>query len=52
MIEENIKKIQEEIKKYKVTLICVSKTRSIEEIKKAYQTGIRDFGENTVKELI
>lgn len=50
-IEENIdfinKKIPEGIK-----LIAVTKTRTIEEMQKAYNTGIRDFGENKVQELI
>jgi len=35
-----------------VTLICVSKTRQIHEIKEAYEAGARDFGENKVQELI
>lgn len=35
-----------------VTLICVSKTRSINEMKEAYASGARDFGENKVQELI
>jgi PLP dependent protein len=35
-----------------VTLICVSKTRSINEIKEVYACGARDFGENKVQELI
>jgi pyridoxal phosphate enzyme (YggS family) len=35
-----------------VTLICVSKTRQIDEIKEAYASGARDFGENKVQELI
>ena len=52
MIEDNIKKIKNEIKKYNTKLICVSKTRTIEEIIEAYNLGIRDFGENNVKELI
>lgn len=52
MIEENIKKILTEIKDYNTKLICVSKTRTIEEIMEAYHTGVRDFGENTVQELI
>ncbi|NND77843.1 MAG: YggS family pyridoxal phosphate-dependent enzyme [Flavobacteriales bacterium] len=34
-----------------VTLIAVSKTRSIEEIKEAYDAGQRDMGENRVQEL-
>ena len=35
-----------------VKLIAVTKTRSIEEIKEAYDFGLRDFGENKVQELI
>ncbi len=35
-----------------VTLICVSKTRQINEIKEAYESGARDFGENKVQELV
>lgn len=46
-INEILGDLPEEIK-----LIAVSKTRSIEEIKEAYDYGIRDFGENKVQELI
>lgn len=35
-----------------VTLVCISKTRQINEIKEAYTSGARDFGENKVQELI
>ncbi|WP_376770088.1 YggS family pyridoxal phosphate-dependent enzyme [Clostridium bowmanii] len=35
-----------------VTLVCVSKTREINEIKEAYAAGARDFGENKVQELM
>jgi len=51
MIKENIEKIMDEISKYNTQLICVSKTRSNEEIMEAYNVGMRDFGENHVKEL-
>ena len=34
-----------------VTLIAVSKTKSVEEIMEAYDAGQRDFGENKVQEL-
>ena len=34
-----------------VTLIAVSKTKPVEDIKEAYDAGIRDFGENKVQEL-
>lgn len=50
-IKENIDQIKSNISKDTV-LIAVSKTRSIEEIKEAYDCGIRDFGENKVQELI
>lgn len=33
-------------------LVAVSKTRTCEEIKEAYDYGIRDFGENKVQELL
>lgn len=48
---ENISKIKNEIPK-DVTLIAVSKTRTIEEMEKVYQVEIRDFGENKVQELV
>jgi pyridoxal phosphate enzyme (YggS family) len=35
-----------------VTLIAVSKYKSVSEIKQAYDSGIRDFGENKVQELL
>lgn len=34
------------------TLICVSKTRQINEIKEVYEAGARDFGENKVQEFL
>jgi hypothetical protein len=34
-----------------VTLIAVSKTKPAEMIREAYQSGIRDFGENKVQEI-
>jgi len=35
-----------------VTLIAISKTRSVEEIEAAYRCGLRDFGENRVDEAL
>ncbi|MCB0271404.1 MAG: YggS family pyridoxal phosphate-dependent enzyme [Bdellovibrionales bacterium] len=35
-----------------VTLVAVSKKQSVERIKKAYDLGIRNFGENYVQELL
>ena len=52
MIKDNIKKILDEISHYDCKLIAVSKTRTNDEIMEAYQVGIRDFGENHVKELV
>lgn len=60
MIEENLVKVEKFIQIAKkncphqedITLIAVSKTKSIEDVKKAYEVGIRDFGENKVQELI
>ena len=52
MIKENIKSILDEISDYDAKLIAVSKTRTIEEILEAYESDIRDFGENHVQELV
>lgn len=50
-IEENIKSIKLSIPE-DVILIAVSKTKGIDAIKKAYDAGLRDFGENKVQELM
>ncbi len=52
MIEENVKNILSEVENSKTILIAVSKTQSIEAIKKAYNAGVHDFGENKVQELL
>ncbi len=49
-IEENYLDILKQIPK-DVTLLAVSKTRSVEEILEAYNAGAREFGENKVQEL-
>lgn len=46
------KLISAELKKNNVTLVAVSKTKSIEEINALYEQGQRIFGENKVQELI
>lgn len=51
LIKNNIESIRKNLPE-NVTLIAVSKTRSISEIQEAYNTGIRDFAENKVQELI
>ena len=35
-----------------VTLIAVSKTKPLEDLREAYEAGARDFGENKVQELV
>ncbi|QBD85139.1 YggS family pyridoxal phosphate-dependent enzyme [Clostridium tetani] len=50
-ISENLHAIKKEIGN-NVNLIAVSKTKPIEDIDKAYNLGIRDFGENKVQELV
>ena len=51
MNSENYNEIKNEISQH-VTLICVSKTRQIHEMKEVYESGARDFGENKVQEFI
>ena len=60
MLEENLKKVQENIRiacekagrdPSEVTLIAVSKTKPVETLKEAYDLGVRVFGENKVQEL-
>lgn len=61
MIKDNINMVRENIKTAcqkagradtEVTLIAVSKTKPVEAILEAYETGCRDFGENKVQELM
>lgn len=51
-IADNIRSLKNETDTIKVQLIAVSKTKSIEEIKEAYDAGQRLFGENMVQELV
>ncbi len=61
MVEKNISEVKKRISEAakaagrnenEVTLIAVSKTKPVEMIKEAYDTGIRDFGENKVQEIM
>lgn len=61
MISKNIESVIDNIKnactiskrdKEEVTLIAVSKTKPVSMLEQAYDTGIRDFGENKVQEII
>ncbi len=49
-MEEMVEELKKEIGNK--TLVAVSKTKSNEDILKAYSLGIRDFGENYVQELV
>ena len=51
-IADNIKSLKNETDPLNVKLIAVSKTKTVEEIKEAYETGQRLFGENMVQELV
>lgn len=50
MIQENITSIKETLPEH-VTLIAVSKTKPIADIKEAYEAGQRIFGENKAQEM-
>ena len=49
---ELYKEISVELKKKNVTLVAVSKTKTIADILELYNLGQRDFGENYVQELV
>lgn len=60
MLAENLKDVEEKIleacqksgrKREEVTLVAVSKTKPVEMLQKAYDLGIRVFGENKVQEI-
>lgn len=59
-VTENIAEVKEKISSagerspygQDVTLVAVSKTHTTKVIKEAYDSGIRDFGENKVQELL
>lgn len=50
-IKENIDEILNEIPK-NVKLLAVSKTRTLDEMREAYDAGMREFAENKVQELL
>tara|TARA_B100000989_G_scaffold290715_1_gene264218 strand:- start:37 stop:684 length:648 start_codon:yes stop_codon:yes gene_type:complete len=51
LIQNKLKKIKNELND-DTTLVAVSKTKPIEEIKSLYEIGHVDFGENKVQELV
>jgi PLP dependent protein len=50
--EATWKQIKEELDSKNVTLVAVSKTKPVADIKALYDLGQRDFGENYVQELV
>ncbi len=61
MLKENLQKVEENIEaackragrdRSKVTLIAVSKTKPVDMLQEVYDTGIREFGENKVQEMM
>jgi PLP dependent protein len=50
--ESKYQEILNELNNKKVSLVAVSKIQSAEDIKKMYDLGQRDFGENYVQELV
>ena len=51
-IAANLSALKNEVEQFKVKLVAVSKTKTVEEIKEAYDTGQRLFAENRVQELV
>lgn len=52
LIENNLKRIFEDLKGSKTQLIAVTKTRTVEEINYAIHCGVKHIGENRVQELL
>src|SRR5690554_861662 len=50
-IRENLSAVKNSFKNPDCLLIAVSKTKPVEDLKEAYEAGIRDFGENKVQEM-
>ena len=51
-IAQEIQRIQQELAQSAAKLIVVTKTRSIDELKETLATGLVDFGENRVQEMV
>ncbi len=51
-LKERYFNLQQELNSSQTQLIAVSKTKPIEDILEAYASGVRDFGENYVQELV
>ncbi len=50
--KEAYQQINTELENKGITLVAVSKTKPVEDIKELYDLGHRDFGENYVQELV
>lgn len=50
-IKANLEAVKKTFKNSDCLLVAVSKTKPLEDLKEAYEAGIRDFGENKVQEL-
>ncbi len=51
-VQANLKKLSEEFNLLNCSLVAVSKTKPVELISEAYETGHKDFGENKVQDLV
>ncbi|MEO6670996.1 MAG: YggS family pyridoxal phosphate-dependent enzyme [Ferruginibacter sp.] len=51
-LKDKYQNIKAQLDKNNVTLVAVSKTKTVEDILDAYNNGVRDFGENYVQELV
>lgn len=49
---EEYQRIKSELDPLNVTLVAVSKTKPVEDIRRLYEMGHRDFGENYVQEMV
>lgn len=50
-ISDNLKKLKNELPEH-ISLVAVSKTKSVEDILEAYNAGQRIFGENKIQEMV
>ena len=51
LIAENIQLFKKQLSDH-VTLVAVSKTKPVEDIREAYEAGHRDFGETRIQEMV
>lgn len=51
LIAEKIKQYRQQLSD-EITLVAVSKTKPLEDIREAYEAGQRDFGENKIQDMV